>query len=174
MNSHCLLSHAGHGYLLTGNTDPSNSSNNRADPGWSPGSTISSYMLSQEYWVAKHLFLVWYGCYSPVKIAFVAICACKNNQQIWHHNVSTSRSHDVTYQLWWHHNPKSENTILSDTGEMSDQWLFLSGWCVQDINKENKIGCLCIVEIRGKQGCALVGDHAQAVGECRDVAKAQP
>ena len=32
-----------------------------------------------------------------------------------------------------------------------------------------KNGCPCIVEIRGTQGCALVG-----VGECRDVAKAQP
>ena len=31
-----------------------------------------------------------------------------------------------------------------------------------------------IVEIRGTQGCALVGDPARAVGECRDVAKAQP
>ena len=35
-------------------------------------------------------------------------------------------------------------------------------------------GCPCIVEIRGMQGCALVGDPAQAVGEYRDVAKAQP
>ena len=37
-----------------------------------------------------------------------------------------------------------------------------------------KNGCQCIVEIRGMQGCALVGDPAWAVGECRDVAKAQP
>ena len=37
-----------------------------------------------------------------------------------------------------------------------------------------KNGCPCIVEIRGTQGCALVGDPARAVGECRDVAKAQP
>ena len=36
-----------------------------------------------------------------------------------------------------------------------------------------KNGCPCIVEIRGTQGCALVGDPARAVGECRDVAKAQ-
>ena len=35
-------------------------------------------------------------------------------------------------------------------------------------------GCLCIVEIRGTQGCALVRDPAWAVGKCRDVAKAQP
>ena len=35
-----------------------------------------------------------------------------------------------------------------------------------------KNGCPCIVEIRGTQGCALVGDPARAVGECRDVAKA--
>ena len=37
-----------------------------------------------------------------------------------------------------------------------------------------KNGCPCIVEIRSTQGCALVGDPARAVGECRDVAKAQP
>ena len=37
-----------------------------------------------------------------------------------------------------------------------------------------KNGCPCIVEIRGTQGCALVGDPARAIGECRDVAKAQP
>ena len=33
-----------------------------------------------------------------------------------------------------------------------------------------KNGCRCIVEIRGTQGWALVGDPAWAVGECRDVA----
>ena len=42
--------------------------------------------------------------------------------------------------------------------------------CVKGI----KNGCPCIVEIRGTQGCALVGDPARAVDECRDVAKAQP
>ena len=42
------------------------------------------------------------------------------------------------------------------------------------IVKGIKNGCPCIVEIRGTQGCALVGDPARAVGECRDVAKAQP
>ena len=44
--------------------------------------------------------------------------------------------------------------------------------CLSD--KGIKNGCPCIVEIRGTQGCALVGDPARAVGECRDVAKAQP
>ena len=43
-----------------------------------------------------------------------------------------------------------------------------------DTIKGIKNGCPCIVEIRGTQGCALVGDPARAVGECRDVAKAQP
>ena len=42
------------------------------------------------------------------------------------------------------------------------------------IIKGIKNGCPCIVEIRGTQGCALVGDPTRAVGECRDVAKAQP
>ena len=35
------------------------------------------------------------------------------------------------------------------------------------IVKGIKNGCPCIVEIRGTQGCALVGDPARAVGECR-------
>ena len=45
---------------------------------------------------------------------------------------------------------------------------------MQRIIKGIKNGCPCIVEIRGTQGCALVGDPARAVGECRDVAKSQP
>ena len=46
--------------------------------------------------------------------------------------------------------------------------------CLLATVKGIKNGCPCIVEIRGTQGCALVGDPARAVGECRDVAKAQP
>ena len=49
-----------------------------------------------------------------------------------------------------------------------------SNWNFEIIGKGIKNGCPCIVEIRGTQGCALVGDPARAVGECRDVAKAQP
>ena len=53
-----------------------------------------------------------------------------------------------------------------------------SKWFVCSSNhkyvKGIKNGCPCIVEIWGTQGCALVGDPARAVGECRDVAKAQP
>ena len=37
-----------------------------------------------------------------------------------------------------------------------------------------KNGYWCIVEIRDMPGCALVRDPAQVIGECRDVAKAQP
>ena len=48
------------------------------------------------------------------------------------------------------------------------------GTPTSDFIKGIKNGCPCIVEIRGTQGCALVGDPAQAAGECRDVAKAQP
>ena len=44
----------------------------------------------------------------------------------------------------------------------------------QCIIKGIKNGCSCIVDIRGTQDCALVGDPARAVGECRDVAKVQP
>ena len=48
--------------------------------------------------------------------------------------------------------------------------VIMVSWLIKGI----KNGCPCIVEIRGTQGCALVGDPARAVGECRDVAKAQP
>ena len=50
--------------------------------------------------------------YSLVKMAFAPICSCKNNKGILHHNVITSHSHDVTDQLWWRHDAKSEKTVL--------------------------------------------------------------
>ena len=74
-----------------------------------------------------------HGCYSLVKIAFAPICACKNNQRIWRHNASISRSRDVTDQLWWRHNAKSEKTVPDDNCDMSDRWLFLEKMCVKDI-----------------------------------------
>ena len=37
----------------------------------------------------------------------------------------------------------------------------------QSFVKGIKNGCPCIVEIRGTQGCALVGDPARAVGEAQ-------
>ena len=37
-----------------------------------------------------------------------------------------------------------------------------------------KNGCPCIAEIRGTEGRVLVRGPAQAVGECLDIAKAQP
>ena len=53
-----------------------------------------------------------HGCYSLVKIAFAPFGTCKNNRRIWHHNASTPRSRDVTDQLWWRHNAKSERPSL--------------------------------------------------------------
>ena len=47
-----------------------------------------------------------HDCYSLVKIAFAPICVCRNNRQIWRHNASTSRSHDVTDELWWGQNAR--------------------------------------------------------------------
>ena len=68
-----------------------------------------------------------------MKIAFAPICACKNNRRIWRHNASISRSRDVTDQLWWRHNAKSEKTVPDDNCDMSDRWLFLEKMCVKDI-----------------------------------------
>ena len=62
-----------------------------------------------------------------VKITFAPICECKNSRWRWRHDASTTRSHDLIDQLWWHHNAKSEKDVLSDNGEISDRWVFLSG-----------------------------------------------
>ena len=64
---------------------------------------VFSYMLSCEYWWWE---IDIHGCYSQVNIAFAPICTSKNNWWIWCHNASTSRSCDVTDQLWWPHNSK--------------------------------------------------------------------
>ena len=40
---------------------------------------------------------------------------------------------DVTTQLWWRHNTKSETTVFGNNCEMSDRWLFLAELCVKDI-----------------------------------------
>ena len=78
---------------------------------------LFSYTLSHEYlwWEIDIL-----GCYSPVKIAFAPICACKNNRRIWRHNASTPCSHDVIGQLWWRHK-YPEKIVLSDNGEIGDR-----------------------------------------------------
>ena len=56
-------------------------------------------------------------------VVMFAICACENNRWIWIwcHNVSTPRSRAVTDQLWWRHIVKSEKTVLSNNGEISDR-----------------------------------------------------
>ena len=58
------------------------------------------------YCTLEFLFFDIHGCYSQVKIAFAPSCACKSNRRIWRHSASTSRSPDVTDQLWWRHNAK--------------------------------------------------------------------
>ena len=45
--------------------------------------------------------IVIHGCYSLMKINFAPIWASKNNRRIWRHKNSTSRSREVTGQLWW-------------------------------------------------------------------------
>ena len=82
-----------------------------------------------------------HGRYSLVKIAFVPICACKNNQRIWRQKCRYLASRDITAQLWWRHNANLETTVLSDNGEMSERWLFVAKRCVEDIKKRvrNKI-----------------------------------
>ena len=76
----------------------------------------------------------------------------------------------------------SVNTRNSDAQVMTNHDIDLVIWMGPVIHEEGfqlhvkgiKNGFPCIMEIRGTQGCALVGVSARAVGECRDVAKAQP
>ena len=77
--------------------------------------TMFSYTLSCEYRVVRYRYS---------RLLFTSedrICACKNNRRIWHHNASVLHSRDVTYQLWWRHNTKSEKIVLSDNGEINDR-----------------------------------------------------
>ena len=76
-----------------------------------------------------------HGYYSLVKIAFAPICACKNKWRILCHNASISCLRDVTDQLWWRHNAKSEKTVFDDNCDMSDGWLivFRKIVCIKDI-----------------------------------------
>ena len=82
-----------------------------------------SYMLSHEYRMVRNDI---HCCYSLVKIAFVPICMCKNNRWIWRHNANNSRLRDVTNQMWWCHNAKSEKIFLGDNSKMKDRWFSLT------------------------------------------------
>ena len=64
-------------------------------------------------------------------------------------------------------------TIQNKSVHISALWDMGQVHC-EICSKGIKNGCPCIVEIRGMQGCALVADPARAIGEWRDVAKAQP
>ena len=62
---------------------------------------------------------------------------CSNlTRQIWRHNANTPRLRDVTNQLWWSHNAKSEKTVLSVNGEISDRLFFSDIVC-----SEHKLAC---------------------------------
>ena len=93
-----------------------------------------SYTLSREYRVARSRYS---------RLLFTSedrLCACKNNRRIWRHNAGNPRSRDVTDQLLWRHNTKSEKTVLSDNGEIG-KLLFSVELCVQGhkIALRNKI-----------------------------------
>ena len=70
---------------------------------------------------------------------------------------------DVLYIIGW--GRFLEHSLAKPAAELEHGHIIIIGI---------KNGCPCIVEIRGTQGCALFGDPARAVGECRDVVKAQP
>ena len=79
---------------------------------------------------------------------------------------------DIDLHLWLIAECLNEKSpSLQANGSLSDRMVKYN---FRVFVKGIKNGCPCIVEIRGTQGCALVGDPARAVGECRDVAKAQP
>ena len=80
-----------------------------------------------------------HDCYSLEKIAFAPICACKKTIDEYDVTVLVPRSRDVTDQLWWRHNIKSEKIVIGDNGEMRDRWLFLVELCVQDIKERTQL-----------------------------------
>ena len=79
----------------------------------------SSYTLGDEYRMARNPF--------PLLLFTSENKFCgnlrKNNRQTI---IIPSRSLDLTDQLWWRHNAKSEKALLDDHGEISDRCLFLS------------------------------------------------
>ena len=93
-------------------------------------------------------------------------------------NDLTSLSYRTQYCVWndnvYYELKKNRLKYLSATWPVLEDFLGLLKVSLSRHNKGIKNGCPCIVEIRGTQGCALVGDPARAIGECRDVAKAQP
>ena len=80
--------------------------------------TSLSYKLSHEYWVVRNRYS---------RLLFTSedrlwpIHVRKNNQRLWRHNANTPSWHDITDQLWWLHNAKSEKTVLGYNGEISDR-----------------------------------------------------
>ena len=77
-----------------------------------------SYMLSREYRVARNRYS---RLLFTSEDRFAPICVCSNDQRIWGHNAGAVRSCDVTDQLWWRHNTKSEKAVLSDNGEITNR-----------------------------------------------------
>ena len=78
---------------------------------------VSYRMLPCEYWVVGN----WHS-----RMLFASedkLCInlhVQENQWIGCHNASILSSRDVTGQLWWCHNAKSERTIPGDNGKISD------------------------------------------------------
>ena len=65
-----------------------------------------------------------------------------------------------------------QQLLVTSSSACSDQFRVPQMHMVVDLFvKWDKNGCLCIVEIRGLQGCALFGNPARAVCECRAVSQ---
>ena len=73
---------------------------------------LTRYAINTGWW-----YIEIHSCDSLVKI-FAPICTWENNRRIWCHNASALRFRDITDQLWWRHNVKSEKTVLNNNGEM--------------------------------------------------------
>ena len=69
---------------------------------------LISYTLSHEYRVVSNRYS---------RLLFTSedrLCAnlCVHNWRIWRHNACSPRSHDVTDQLWWRYNAKSDREAI--------------------------------------------------------------
>ena len=89
---------------------------------------LFSYMRSLEYRVVRNQYS-WLFFTSE----FALICGCKNNHRISCHNASSSHSHDVIHQLWWHPSAKLERLSLATMAKWAIADCFLAELCVQDI-----------------------------------------
>ena len=88
---------------------------------------IISYMLSREYRVVKNRYSRLFLTSEDRPCTILRVQEQSTNIIQYQYPTFTWR------HRWWHHYAKSEKTVPSNNGEISDQKLILAELCVQDI-----------------------------------------